>query len=70
MDLPWLVFYLFIMFLFHWSLGLIAMSSAVLLIGLALVNDRLTEANIRSNTARQRETEQPSTRRSTGTPKS
>ncbi|GJH27704.1 type I secretion system permease/ATPase [Caballeronia novacaledonica] len=58
MDLPWLVFYLFIMFLFHWSLGLIAMSSMVLLIGLALVNDRLTEASIRSNTARQRETEQ------------
>jgi len=58
MDLPWLVFYLFIMFLFHWSLGLIAMSSTVLLVGLALVNDRLTEASIRSNTARQRETEQ------------
>ncbi|WP_168793277.1 type I secretion system permease/ATPase [Paraburkholderia aromaticivorans] len=58
LDLPWLFVYLALMFLFHWSLGLIAIVSAILLVCLTVVNDRLTRAGVRTYTTRQRETEQ------------
>jgi ABC-type protease/lipase transport system fused ATPase/permease subunit len=58
LDMPWLVVYLGLMFLFHWSLGLIAIVSALLLVGLTLLNDRLTENSVRAYTTRQRETDQ------------
>jgi PrtD family type I secretion system ABC transporter len=58
LDMPWLVVYLVLMFLFHWSLGLIAIASAVLLVCVALINDRLTKNSVRAYTAHQRETDQ------------
>ncbi|CAB3799667.1 type I secretion system permease/ATPase [Paraburkholderia fynbosensis] len=58
LDMPWLVVYLVLMFLFHWSLGLIAIASAVLLVSVALLNDRLTKNTVRAYTAHQRETDQ------------
>ncbi|NTX42043.1 type I secretion system permease/ATPase [Burkholderia cepacia] len=54
-DAPWLVVYVVVIGLFHWSLALIAVISALLLIGVALVNDRLTRKGIESYLARQRE---------------
>ncbi|GAB7539980.1 type I secretion system permease/ATPase [Burkholderia sp. 3C] len=56
-DAPWLVVYVVVIGLFHWSLALIAVISALLLIGVALVNDRLTRKGIVSYLARQRETD-------------
>jgi PrtD family type I secretion system ABC transporter len=58
LDMPWLVIYLALMFMFHWSLGLIAIASAVLLVCVALLNDRLTQNSVRAYTAHQRETDQ------------
>ncbi|SIT48640.1 Alkaline protease secretion ATP-binding protein AprD [Paraburkholderia ribeironis] len=58
LDMPWLVVYLGVMFLFHWSLGLIAIGSAVLLVALTLLNDWLTRNSVRAYTTRQRETDQ------------
>ncbi|HEY3598301.1 MAG TPA: type I secretion system permease/ATPase [Paraburkholderia sp.] len=58
LDMPWLVVYLGLMFAFHWSLGLIAVVSAVLLVALTLLNDRMTRESVRAYTARQRETDQ------------
>ncbi|WP_175950508.1 type I secretion system permease/ATPase [Burkholderia sp. BCC0405] len=54
-DAPWLVVYVVVIGLFHWALALIAVISALLLIGVALVNDRLTRKGIESYLARQRE---------------
>lgn len=39
-DAPWLIVYLLVIFLFHWSLGLLATLCSALLIGLAVINDR------------------------------
>jgi ABC-type protease/lipase transport system fused ATPase/permease subunit len=58
LDMPWLVVYIALMFLFHWSLGLIAVVSAIVLVCLTLLNDRLTRGGVRSYMARQRETDQ------------
>jgi PrtD family type I secretion system ABC transporter len=58
LDMPWLIVYLVLIFLFHWSLGLIAISSAVLLVCVALLNDRLTRNSVRAYTVQQRETDQ------------
>jgi PrtD family type I secretion system ABC transporter len=58
LDMPWLILYLALMFLFHWSLGLIAIASAALLVCVALLNDRLTRNSVRAYTAHQRETDQ------------
>lgn len=61
LDMPWLAFYLALMFLFHWSLGLIAVASAIILVCLTLLNDRSTRGGVRSYVARQRETDQIAT---------
>lgn len=61
LDMPWLVVYLAVMFLFHWSLGLIAVVSAVILVCLTLLNDRLTRGGVRSYMTHQRETDQMAT---------
>jgi ATP-binding cassette subfamily C exporter for protease/lipase len=54
-DAPWLVVYVVVIGLFHWSLALIAVISALLLVGVALINDRLTRKGIESYLLRQRE---------------
>jgi PrtD family type I secretion system ABC transporter len=54
-DAPWLLVYLVIIGLFHWSLALIAAISAIVLICVALLNDRLSRKAIQSYLARQRE---------------
>ena len=46
-DLPWLVLYLGICFAFHVLIGLVALAGAILLIGLTLLNDRLTREAVR-----------------------
>jgi PrtD family type I secretion system ABC transporter len=58
LDLPWLLFYLALMFAFHWALGLISVVSAASLVGLTLLNDRMTSGRVRVYTGHQRETEQ------------
>jgi len=58
LDLPWLFVYVGLVFVFHWILGLIATASAILLIGLTVMNDRLTKKRIHTVSLRQRETDQ------------
>lgn len=58
LDLPWLFVYVGIVFFFHWVLGLIATASALLLMALTVMNDRLTKSRIRTIEIRQRETDQ------------
>ena len=50
-DLPWLVLYLGICFAFHVAIGLVALTGAILLIGLTLLNDRLTREAVRHASA-------------------
>ncbi|MGX7003569.1 type I secretion system permease/ATPase [Caballeronia sp. KNU42] len=57
LDAPWLLVYLGLIFLFHWSLGVIAVASAVVLVSLTLLNDQMTKRGIAAYTARQRETD-------------
>ncbi|HEV7833765.1 MAG TPA: type I secretion system permease/ATPase [Caballeronia sp.] len=54
-DIPWLLVYLVVIGLFHWTLALIAALSALVLICVALANDRLTRKSIQSYLVRQRE---------------
>jgi PrtD family type I secretion system ABC transporter len=54
-DMPWLIVYLVIIGLFHWTLALIAGASAFVLFCVALFNDRLTRKSIQSYLVRQRE---------------
>lgn len=42
-DLPWIVIYLLVLSLFHWSLGLIALAGVAVLVALMVVNNRMTE---------------------------
>ncbi len=42
-DLPWIVVYLLILTIFHWSIGLLALAGVAVLIALMLVNSRMTE---------------------------
>lgn len=41
-DLPWVLVYLLILFIFHWSIGVLALLGLILLIGLMLLNSRMT----------------------------
>ena len=57
LDAPWLIVYLIIIGLFHWSLCLIAALSGLVLFALALLNDRLTHKKIGPYLALQRESD-------------
>ena len=50
-DLPWLLLYLGICFAFHVTIGLVALAGAVLLIGLTVLNDRMTRDAVRQASA-------------------
>lgn len=41
-DLPWIVIYLLILSVFHWSIGLLSLLGVAVLVALMLVNNRLT----------------------------
>ncbi|MFN0263798.1 type I secretion system permease/ATPase [Tepidamorphus sp. 3E244] len=46
LDAPWTPAFLFVIFLLHWWLGLLATAAAVLLFSLALANDRLSRPTL------------------------
>jgi ABC-type protease/lipase transport system fused ATPase/permease subunit len=50
-DLPWIPLYLCVIFALHPMLGLTALAGAIVLIGLALLAEHLTQAPIKSATA-------------------
>ena len=50
-DLPWLLLYLGICFAFHVTIGLVALAGAILLIGLTVLNDRMTRDAVRQASA-------------------
>ena len=50
-DLPWLLLYLGICFAFHVAIGLVALAGAILLIGLTVLNDRMTRDAVRQASA-------------------
>jgi PrtD family type I secretion system ABC transporter len=52
-DAPWVPFFVFIIFTMHAWLGILAMASVVVLVGLSLLNDRTTQAQLRRAAERQ-----------------
>lgn len=42
-DLPWIVVYLLILSVFHWTIGLLSLGGVAVLVALILVNSRMTE---------------------------
>lgn len=54
-DAPWLVIYLVIIFLFHWILGVTATLAALLLFGIALLNNRHTQVRVAAYMEKQRQ---------------
>lgn len=45
-DLPWTVIFLLVLTAIHWSLGLIALAAAAVLLGLSVLNERLAKSAI------------------------
>jgi type I secretion system ABC transporter, PrtD family len=43
LDLPWILVYLVILSIFHWSLGLLSLVGVLILVALMVVNNRMTE---------------------------
>lgn len=43
LDLPWVLLFLAILFLFHWSLGVLALLGVLVMIALMVITDRLTQ---------------------------
>ncbi|WP_260924809.1 type I secretion system permease/ATPase [Novosphingobium sp. 9] len=56
LDLPWVLLYLLVLAVFHWSLALLVTAGALVLIGLMIFNDRATRAtamlNVQASSAR------------------
>ncbi|WP_246679255.1 type I secretion system permease/ATPase [Mesorhizobium sp. B2-6-2] len=50
-DLPWLPLYLFIIFMFHWLLGVTALLGAIVLVVLTIMAERLTRKPVSSGTS-------------------
>ncbi len=50
LDLPWMVLFLTVLFAFHWVLGLACLIGAAILVGLALLTDRLAAAQVEAAT--------------------
>jgi ATP-binding cassette subfamily C protein len=49
-DLPWMVLYLAICFMFHWLIGLTALAGAIVLVGLTILTEHLTRQPLLSAT--------------------
>ncbi len=47
-DTPWIAIYVAIIWMAHWALGATALAAALLMLGLAVANDRLTRGAIES----------------------
>ncbi len=45
-DVPWMPIYIGLLFLFHWSLGVVALASALLLFSLAVITERRTSTAV------------------------
>ena len=45
-DMPWVPVYLAIIFLFHWTLGLVATVGALIILSLAIINEFLTRSTL------------------------
>ena len=45
-DLPWTPIYIAVIFLLHWSLGAFALGCSLLLIAMALLNERLVHSSL------------------------
>jgi len=43
LDLPWIIVYLLILFIFHWSIGVLAMVGMAIMMVLLVINSRMTE---------------------------
>ena len=43
LDLPWIIIYLLILFVFHWSIGVLAMVGMAVMVVLLVINSRMTE---------------------------
>lgn len=52
-DAPWLPLFMGVIFLMHWSLGLLALAGAALLLGIAWLNERVTRAAVAEGGAAQ-----------------
>lgn len=50
-DLPWLPLYLFIIFMFHWLLGVTALVGALVLVALTIMAERQTRRPVSSGTS-------------------
>ncbi|MGO4166523.1 type I secretion system permease/ATPase [Novosphingobium sp. PhB55] len=56
LDLPWIVVYLLVLSVFHWSIGLLSLAGVGVLVALMLVNNRITaplaQATMRTSASR------------------
>ncbi len=50
LDLPWVLLFLGLLFVFHWMLGLVCLAGAAVLVVLALVTDRMTAQGLEAAT--------------------
>jgi ATP-binding cassette subfamily C protein len=50
LDLPWMLLFMGVLFMFHWILGLVCLVGAALVIGLTLWTDRMTTAQVEAGT--------------------
>lgn len=46
LDLPWVILFLGVLFLFHWSLGLLTLLGVFVLLGLMIATDRMTSRRV------------------------
>lgn len=50
LDLPWMLLFMAVLFVFHWILGLVCLIGALIVIGLTLHTDRMTTAQVEAGT--------------------